>query len=551
MSSSNILTIDVNTLSMMFANGLAYLKRDEALINDLNVFPVPDGDTGTNMRITLENGLDKAKNSVSIGSFFSSLAEGALFGARGNSGVLLSQYIKGISLALKDEETLSVRSFASSLKSGYLKAYSAAIEPAEGTILTVAREGIENTLPEINDETTFADFLNILISKMTISLRNTPNLLPTLKEHGVIDSGGKGLLTIFEGMLAFLEGKEITDVSIEKHNSIEEADYSSFNADSTLDYGYCTEFILQLLNAKLKENPFELEDFISFLKVNGNSIVSFQEGDRVKVHIHTLKPSIVIEKAQTYGEFISFKMENMALQHNETVKAKKDKQEARKEFAIVSIATGNSLIEMFKNLGSDYVIDGGHTMNSSVNDILDACALVNAKTVFVLPNNPNILLSAKQAASLAKDFKIEVIESKSLQEGYMALQSTLKTLDIGTVRESLITSIENISSYFIAKTYKNSTECEEISYSAGDYVGGKAHQVEVAGTNINEATLKLMEKVPDMDEKETMFVLYGSDVTEKNIEELRSKVEEEYPYLEIGFIKGSFPIYSYLLGIIK
>lgn len=550
MNLSNILIIDAEILRGMFANGLEYLRRDETLINDLNVFPVPDGDTGTNMRITLENGLEKAKNSNNVSSFFFDLSEGALFGARGNSGVLLSQYIKGISIALDGKEKLNVTDFALSLRKGYEKAYSASIEPAEGTILTVAREGIENTIPEINEKTTFVEFLHILVNKMSFSLENTPSLLPVLKEHGVIDSGAKGLLTIFEGMLAFLEGKKLENNSTER-KTIKENDYSSFNSDSELDYGYCTEFILQLLNAKIKNNPFDLENFISFLKENGNSIVAFQEGDRVKVHIHTITPAIVISKAQTYGEFISFKMENMALQHNETIKNKQNKKEAMKEFAIVSIANGSSLIEMFKSLGSDYVIDGGHTMSASVNEILDTCALANAKTVFLLPNNPNLLLTAKQASSLSKDFKIEVIESKSLQEGYMALQSTLKTLDIDAVRESLKSAIENVSSYFVAISSKNSVECEEITYSIGDYVGGEGHKIDVAGTNLVETTLELMKKVPDIDEKEVMFLLYGTNVSEKDLNELKGKVEEEYPYLEIGFVKGDFSIYSYLLGIVK
>lgn len=550
MNLSNILIIDAEILRGMFANGLEYLRRDETLINDLNVFPVPDGDTGTNMRITLENGLEKAKNSNNVSSFFFDLSEGALFGARGNSGVLLSQYIKGISIALDGKEKLNVTDFALSLRKGYEKAYSASIEPAEGTILTVAREGIENTIPEINEKTTFVEFLHILVNKMSFSLENTPNLLPVLKEHGVIDSGAKGLLTIFEGMLAFLEGKKLENNSTER-KTIKENDYSSFNSDSELDYGYCTEFILQLLNAKIKNNPFDLEKFISFLKENGNSIVAFREGDRVKVHIHTITPAIVISKAQTYGEFISFKMENMALQHNETIKNKQNKKEAMKEFAIISIANGSSLIEMFKNLGSDYVIDGGHTMSASVNEILDTCALANAKTVFLLPNNPNLLLTAKQASSLSKDFEIEVIESKSLQEGYMALQSTLKTLDIDAVRDSLKSAIENVSSYFVAISSKNSAECEEITYSIGDYVGGEGHKIDVAGTNLVETTLELMKKVPDIDEKEVMFLLYGTNVSEKDLNELKDKVEEEYPYLEIGFVKGDFSIYSYLLGIVK
>lgn len=551
----NLRNISVIKDGSMFLNaikrGLSYLRKNETIINDLNVFPVPDGDTGTNMRITLEKGVENVSDINSISSILSSLATGALFGARGNSGVLLSQYIKGVSLYLEGLEEFDITQLSLALKAGYERAYSVTIKPEEGTILTVAREGIDNTIKKLNENTTLGEFLSLLCDNMRLSLDNTPNLLSVLKEHDVIDSGGKGLLTFFEGVLSFVEGKEETDEIYQSNNKQQSANYLAFNADSELDYGYCTEFILQLLNKKIQKNPFNLDSFITFLKNHGDSIVAFKEGDRVKVHIHTVKPSTVIDEAQKYGEFISFKMENMALQHNEQIIKKSNKRKDLSEFGIVSIATGTSLIEMFKKLGSDYVIDGGLTMNSSVTEILDACSFVNAKTIFLLPNNPNLILTAKQASELAKDFKIEVIETTSLQEGYMALQSTLKTLDIGSVRESLESSFKNVSSYFVGLSSKASLPNETLTYSVGDYLGGEKHNVLVAGKNKNEAMINLLHVIDDMDDKETIFILTGKDVSEDDVTILKEAIENDYPYLEVGFIKGDFPIYPYLLGVLE
>lgn len=532
--------------------GYKHLVKNESLINDLNVFPVPDGDTGTNMRITLEKGIENAKDVPSLGNMFNELATGSLFGARGNSGVLLSQFIKGTSLGLDKKEMATPKELLCAFEMGYKKAYSATIEPTEGTMLTVAREGVENTKKEMLETSTFIDLFSLLVRNMSISLLNTPNLLPVLKEHGVIDSGGKGLLTIFEGILSALNGEKedassLTSVIQEDKKN----DFTAFNANSVLDYGYCTEFILQLLNSKIKEHPFVLKDFISFLKEHGNSIVAFQEKDRVKVHVHTKLPSIIISEAQKYGEFISFKMENMALQHNETLLAKQEKEKARKPFAIVSVAQGEGLIKLFKDLGSDYVLDGGATMNSSVNDFLDAMELVNADIVFLLPNNPNLILSAKQAASLTKTCKAYVIESKSLQEGYMALQTTLKTGDIETVKGSLENGIQQVDSYFIAPSSKNSTPSEPLSYHRGDYLGGKEHRILVASKEMNQAFLSLIQRIPDMDDKELLFIFYGHDVSSSDVDYLKEWLSETYSYLDVGFMEGDESIYSYLIGVNK
>ncbi len=544
--------LDAQELFRLLKGGLNRLARNERMINELNVFPVPDGDTGTNMRITLEKGLENAKDLSSVGAFFSDVALGSLFGARGNSGVLLSQFFKGMSIYFDGKESISPTDFLLSLKSGYQKAYEAAIEPIEGTILTVARESVETTSKEVDSKIDFKTLLQKLVSNMSISLLNTPNLLPVLKEHGVIDSGGKGLLCIFEGILETLEGKE--DVTTEMPNVSNEGEnikYSSFNADSVLDYGYCTEFILQLLNEKIKKQAFSLNDFISYLKGVGDSIVAFEEKNRVKVHIHTKTPSLVISKAQEYGEFISFKMENMSLQHNETLILKEEKKKERKKFAIIGVAQGKGLLKLFRDLGCDYVLDGGETMNSSVSDFLEAIEASNADTVFILPNNSNLFLSAIQASSIINSCKVEVIESQTIQEGYMALQSIIKYASKDEVKATLESAIENVDSYFVAKSSKESSPNEICHYSSGDYLGAKNHSIQSAGKTLNEATIKLIKSIPGIEDRPFLFVFYGKDVVEKDINELKAFLDEEYPLLDVGFIEGDESIYSYLIGVSK
>ncbi len=537
----------------LLSSGYKNLALHADLINDLNVFPVPDGDTGSNMRVTTMNGIEYIKDAQNIGDVASNFATGSLFGARGNSGVLLSQYFKGIALSLKGKETATLPELAEALQAGYQNAYKAAIKPTEGTILTVAREGIESVLPQVNEDTPFVDFFSMLVEAMKLSLDNTPNLLAVLKEHGVIDSGGKGLLTIFEGVLAKLQGKGIrsleNDIDDHENHETETIDFSVFNENSTLDYGYCTEFILQLLNSKANPASFDLQAFIAWLEEHGDSIVCFQDGTMVKVHIHTKRPSVIIDYAQQYGEFVSFKMENMALQHNGVLAKKELAKQDRKEYAIISVAQGDGIIKLFEELGSNLVLNGGPTMNTSVTELIDAFKIVNAETIFLLPNESNLILTAHQAANLYQDSKVIVIESESLQQGYMALQMTMQTGDAESAQESLQAGIEYIAPYFVARASKDSSPEEKVSYKKGGYVAGRHKDITIADGSLNDTALELIQSIPDAEEKEVMFVIYGKMVSLDEANELKDKLADIYPYLEVGLIPGKQEVYSYLIGV--
>ena len=410
-------------LNFGYKNLVAHLK----IINDLNVFPVPDGDTGTNMKLTYSNGLKTiTDDDASVCQIADEFARGMLFGARGNSGVLTSQYFRGFADSCKDKKEITVKDFALAMVAAYKNAYKACADVAEGTILTVARESIENTMPSVREEDTFESFFTKVVAMMRISLDNTPNLLPILKENGVVDSGGKGLLTIYEGFLAFVTGQEIS-VEIEEVSHKEEEkkpaiDFSAFNENSVFDYGYCTEFILQLLVSKGKIEDFSIDEFTNWMLAHGESLVCFQSGTIVKVHIHTKKPYEVIEYAQRFGEFVTFKLENMALQHNEIIKNEEKRQQERKKVAVIAIAQGDGIIDLFsEQLHTDMVINGGTTMNTSVSEMIDAFKYVNAEEIILLPNETNMIKAAEQAAELFKDSKVYVVPTHNIQEGYAAL----------------------------------------------------------------------------------------------------------------------------------
>ena len=456
--------------------GFNNLSAHYQAINDLNVFPVPDGDTGTNMRLTLANGLHQIKENEDISKVAEDLSTGMLLGARGNSGVLSSRYFNGLSKGLEGKKEVNVFEFALAMVQAYQVAYMAVDEPAEGTILTVAREGIESIRNTIDYKTvTFMSFFSMVVQSMKVSLDNTPNLLPILKESGVVDSGGKGLLTIFEGFLQFFTGESdsVEESPVHEGSSmLPTYDFSLFNQDSILEYGYCTEFLLQLQTAKIDLANFDLQAFIAYLHEHGNSIVCFQNGTIVKVHIHTKKPYEVIEYAQRFGEFLTFKMENMTLQNKNVNDAKEKKQQTRKKYAIVSIAQGDGIIQMFKDLGSDVVINGGSTMNTSSAELIDAFKEANADDIIVLPDESNILMAAHQAAQLYKDSNVKVLETKTIPAGYACLSMIMGDEEsVDECFDSMKEENEWITSGFICKAVRD-TSADGVECIKGHYIQG-------------------------------------------------------------------------------
>ena len=525
------------------------------IINDLNVFPVPDGDTGTNMKLTYSNGLKTiTDDDAPVGIIADEFARGMLFGARGNSGVLTSQYFRGFADACKGKKELTVSEFAQAMIAAYKNAYKACADVTEGTILTVARESIENTIPSVREEDNFESFLDKVVTMMRISLDNTPNLLSVLKENGVVDSGGKGLLTIFEGYLAFFTGKEISveDEILREENSKKEnaIDYSAFNENSVLDYGYCTEFLLQLLNSKIDIPSFNIDEFIEFMQAHGESLVCFQTGTIVKVHVHTKKPYEVIEYAQRFGEFVTFKMENMALQHNSLIEEEKKRQQDRKKYAVIAIAQGDGIIDLFSNqLRVDLVLNGGTTMNTSVSEMIDAFKYVNADEIILLPNETNMLKAAEQAAELYKDSKVYVVPTHNIQEGYAALNNHMGDEESGEqVYQALKAGAEAITPYIVFKSGKDAKVGTTVA-PKGSYVGSKGKKLLTFAPRRTAATLRLLKKIEDIDEREVLFIIYGQMVTDEAALDLVSAITEKWPSLEVGLINGKQDVYDLLIGL--
>ncbi|MCR5349197.1 MAG: DAK2 domain-containing protein [Bacilli bacterium] len=536
----------------MVRNGYRAIKLQYAKINDLNVFPVPDGDTGTNMTATINGGvssMEKAQE-MSLSDVASKLATGMLFGARGNSGVILSQFFAGVAEGLSGLETANVVQFASALRSGVNKAYKAVIQPVEGTILTVAREGCTYVLDSIDSIKTLEQLFEMLLKKMRKSLKNTPNLLPVLKEAGVVDSGGAGLIAIMEGMAAWLSGREIEDSFFDGPTNSANADAQSlFNADSVLEYGYCTEFIMQLLNAKNGPQNFVLQDMIDYYNTLGDSIVAIEADGIVKVHIHTKTPALVIEYAQRYGEFVTFKMENMSIQHQEVLLKEIDKGQVRVPCAMVATSPSDPISSLFVQMGVGQIVKGGQTMNPSAEDFVKAIKACNADNVIVFPNNGNVILTAKQAAAMVDDVNVVVIETKSTIECYSALGMVdLENQSLEDNLDLIYNQIQGVVSCSVSIAVRDSVN-NGLEIHTGDYVGIGGGAVRSAGKELIPTTMKLLQDVPNIEERSIITVFYGEDAKPEDREALREAVGEAYPLMDFIEIDGQQTIYPFILAV--
>ena len=549
----NLNNISGVTFTELLEYGYKNLVAHYKAINDLNVFPVPDGDTGTNMKLTYQKGLKSITDeNASVSKIADEFARGMLFGARGNSGVLTSQYFRGFANNLSNCVSLKVHDFARAMVGAYKNAYKACVDVTEGTILTVAREGIEKVDFQYDDD--FPTFLQKVVDTMKVSLDNTPELLPVLKENGVIDSGGKGLLTIFEGFLYFFTGKEI--VAEEEAPSKEEkkeehddtVDFSAFNEDSELEFGYCTEFLLQLQNSKVDIPNFNIDEFISWMQEHGESLVCFQTGSIIKTHIHTKKPYEVIEFAQKYGEFLTFKMENMALQHNNVLEDKNKKMHERKKLAYIAIAQGDGIIDLFESLGCDIVLNGGQTMNTSVAEMVDAFKIANADEIILLPNETNMCKAAHQAAELFRDSKVRVIDTKTIQEGYFILSMKAGLDEDDSLYDTLKESLENITPVTVFKSAKAANVGEEVA-PKGVYVESIGHHLVGFKNDLCEAAIELLSKLDNIEDKGVCFIIYGQMVSQDKANELLEKLSEKFPSLEFGLIEGKQDVYDLLIGL--
>ncbi len=549
--------MDGQLYKLLVTNGAANLRAHYKEVDALNVFPVPDGDTGTNMKMTIEAGAHEISEieEKSVYEMAKKVSRGMLMGARGNSGVILSQLFRGIYKGLTGYEEVNAVELANAFISGVQQAYRAVLKPVEGTILTVAREASEVAKAKVNKNTSIEEYFDIHIAEAKASLERTPDLLPALKEAGVIDSGGAGYLYVIEGMAKALRG-EIVNTEEEATKSVV---HKNFNAHSILTYGYCTEFILQLLHSKVDISKFDVEEITKYLVSKGDSIVAIKDEDIVKVHVHTKTPGDVLNYCQQFGEFVTLKIENMSVQHSDGPAIQQDecdcdecvemrKNQTRKKFAIVAVASGEGLINVFKEMGVDYVVSGGQSMNPAAEDFTVGFDSLNAENIIVFPNNSNIVLTAQQAGKYYKKAQVYVVPTKTIAQGYSALTMLdLSSGDIETILGEINEVVSNVTTGLITYSIRT-TEIEGLKINEGDYIGICNGRIVVSKESKFEAIKGLLETA-NASEKDIITIIYGKDVTEEDVEELSSFIEENYSNLEIDTIDGQQDVYSYILSI--
>lgn len=547
--------IDGSLFKKMVITGATVLHNNHPEIDALNVFPVPDGDTGTNMSLTFSAGASEIENleSNDIYEVSKKLSKGLLMGARGNSGVILSQIFRGISMAFEGKKEVNAVELAYALQNGAKVAYKAVMRPVEGTILTVIRESSEEAVKYVREDMEIEDLFSYFVKEADKSLERTPELLPVLKEVGVVDSGGAGLLLVFTGFMAGLAGEVIERVEI-KSESQKDA-LVEVESDSEEAYGYCTEFIFRLDPGKIK--VFKEERLRNELeRLPGNSIVVVQDDDIVKVHVHTLKPGNALNTAQRYGEFIKLKIENMQEQHNSILEASNTAgpttatpvaSQPEKEVAIISVAAGDGIKDMFLELHCDHVVSGGQTMNPSAEDIVEAIRNVNAKHVIILPNNSNIVMTAQQASIILEDeVDVQVVPSKTIPQGLSACIMYNPEVSLEENLEEMKEAIANVKTGQVTFAIKD-TNIDGIDIKANQYMALCEKEITACVPNKIDALKETLNGLVDGD-SEIITLIYGEDVTEEEVSEVETFIEENYD-AELECVNGSQPVYSFIVGV--
>ncbi len=545
-------------LEKLLEGGAANLRMNADIVNDLNVFPIPDGDTGDNMTLTINGGLNALEGSStpSLTEAAEKASKGMLLSARGNSGVILSQLFAGIADGFRGFETADIRTVGEAMRSGVRSAYASVITPTEGTILTVARESVEYACGRINENSTLESFCADCLREANASLQRTPELLAVLKEAGVIDSGGAGLYYIADGVYRTLRGEKIEDQAGQKPmmmSAPHTIDTSKFNEDSVMEFGYCTECLLQLTNAKTDISAFNIDELIQALTdMGGNSIVAVQTGTVVKIHVHTFEPEKALGYCHQFGEFLTMKVENMTLQHTESFVENRfhvsfiDEDVPKKPFGLVTVATGEGIKETLLDLGADVVIDGGQGNNPSTEDFVEAFDKVHAEDIFVLPNNGNIVMAARQAAELYKDSRIHVIESKSIGDGYAALTMlSYDSGDAGEIAEEMRSSMQGVITGSVTRAVR-STTVNGVEIKENEYIGFTDKEMQVSCPTALETVEALAEHL-SIGNYEYVIVIYGQDTPEEEKAEFRQYMQTNHRRTELCEIDGGQEVYHYLL----
>lgn len=542
-------TLDGQLFVRMVNGGAANLQANAAIVNDLNVFPIPDGDTGINMSMTLGGGLRclDGYSETSVEKAAVLLADGMLLSARGNSGVILSQLFSGIADGLQGKEIASVSDLAFALKRGVECAYAAVRNPTEGTILTVAREAAEFAASRVTPESTLDTFGADYLGELEASLQRTPELLSILKEAGVIDSGGAGLYYIVDGMIKAARGEALGEVSLPRQEVSVAIDKSNFDENSVLEFGYCTEFLLQLQTCKTDPETFAVEQLISYLDTLGDSIVAFKSGSIVKVHVHTMTPGAVLTHCQQYGEFLTLKVENMTIQHHQTViqdRFTAQPKTPRKPYAIVAVVSGVGVRQTFEALGADVVLEGGQGKNPSAEDFTLAFDAANAETIFVLPNNGNIILAARQAAELYPAADVRVVESKNIGEGYAALTMlSYDSNDTETILRELTDATQGVQTGMVTRAVRDA-KIDGITIHNGEYIGFTDKRMLTAQEEKCSAALSLLDAL-ELEQHEFLIVIYGAHTTAQDRTALIQALTAHWPELEVHEIVDGPEAYDY------
>lgn len=530
----------------MLRGGAQSLNANRAAVNDLNVFPIPDGDTGDNMFMTINAGASRPDDALPLGETAAAAARDMLLGARGNSGVILSRIFSGIAKGLAEADIADTALFARALRKGVEEAYGAVSQPVEGTILTVYREGVEKAEESVPE--TFEELFDTFLTELYASLERTPDLLDVLKEAGVVDSGGAGFVYIAEGMKASLSGLSFLPAQ-PAQTAAKSVDFSSFDENSILEYGYCTEFLMRLQRVKCDPDAFDLDGFIEWLNSVGDSVVCFREGSIVKAHVHTMRPGDVLNYCQNFGEFLTTKIENMTFQHNEAhtnagyiLKNTKPK----KPYALVAVAAGEGLKEIFLSLGCDVVVDGGQSMNPSAEDMLRAYEQAGAKTVYVFPNNSNIVLTAKQAAELCVGTDVRIIPTKSVGEGYSAVSMFDITVgDTDAVCDYLSDVIGATVTGMVSRASR-STTTNRLNILKGDFIGFVGDDIFTCENTAEDALAALSEEL-NAGDYDILLILAGADADADKASALCDRLSASYKRTEVIMMDGGQPIYDYII----
>ena len=538
-------------VSMLYG-GLSKLEKNKEAVNDLNVFPIPDGDTGDNMYMTLASGCRPGLSGESISEIAAVVAKGMLIGARGNSGVILSQIFAGIADGLRGAKTVDVDALNNAMQRGVAFAYGAVDTPVEGTILTVFKDAAAKADAALNEPLSVKAYFDVFLAELRRSLARTPELLPILKESGVVDSGGAGLLYIMEGMAEALGGT-LFEGPTEVGATVKTAavDFSLFERDTPLLYGYCTEVLIRLQDAKTDVDAFSVDAFLAPLREMGDSIACFQTDTIVKLHIHTKAPGDVLTYAQGFGEFLTLKIENMTLQHNEAEEKTEEaplvlRTKPHKKYAAVAVAAGEGVRQCFLDLGADAVVGGGQSMNPSADDFLHAFAEIDADHIFVFPNNGNIVLAARQAAGLYDKADVRVIESHTIGEGYAALSMLDTSLpDADAVEEELSFAMEGVLTGTVAKASKDA-HFDGMEVKSGHYIGFVGKHIYAEEVSPQEAVRVLCRAVK-AERRDILILIAGESADKSEAEALFSELKQEYKRAEVFYIDGGQPVYDYMV----